>query len=166
MASDERIVYRIKGMYWQQECLTYDQWLAIRELLRGKTATFDIVPASFATWIDAMIAEGILPKMVGIVLKPYEPTPWHRIVNKLMARRHGITRDNLGALITSSPRFANVVRDFFLLNIVWWQSWLGTPMDSGTIQIPKMTPLAIMQALLNTVGMLAAATLPKRPPSA
>lgn len=164
MAS-ERMVYRIHGMYWQQQALNYGQLVELYKLLKGRFAGFAWTSPQLGAWLDKLIEDDLAPRAVAVVLTPYEPTPLHRAWNRWMAKRNGInTPQDLAKVITLSPRFARVVRDFFFLNVAWLEGWLNMPLRSGT-ELGNMSPMQIVQSLTRVSMTLAEATSVRREPS-
>lgn len=140
-------IYRFRGTYWFQDTLSYDDFRRLWRLMREKkvaTKASGLNAEAIGEWVDALVEADVLPEIVEIVLKPYNGTIFHRTVNRWTAWRHGPVR--VRDVIAASPDFANVVRDFFLINIAWLTSWVGM---SGRLDgFPKgMSPAQMIAAL-------------------
>lgn len=157
MASDDRKVYRLRGIFFRQEPLTWDEFVELHKLVKGTGGSLTTDVFELGKWLDKLIDEKLMLKIAGIILKVHEPTPVHKLLNRLAMRRIGYKQGDIGKIITSTPRFADVVRDFFLLNLAWLQTWLNTPMRSST-EIVEMSPAQVLRALTSISFTLAAAT--------
>lgn len=152
--------YRLRGIFYRQEPLDYGQVVQLRNLLKGQFADFTYSQEALGKWLDRLIEQDIAPRALAIVLKLYEPTFVHRWLNRRAARRLGIDINSLDAvarIITVSPAFAAVMRDFFLFNVSWVETWLNTPV-SLTTKVKRMSPAAILQSVTRASMQLAAAT--------
>jgi hypothetical protein len=153
--------YKIKHMLFYQESLTYDEFVAARALMRGMPS-ISSDKVAFGQWIDRMIEAKVLPNLVSVILKPYEPTILQKLWNRFWAWHAGLKRGDLGSIISTDPVFAGVARDFFLLNVSWLEMWLETPLGSE-FHWQEMTPRQILSSLRSygTSLLAAASSAPK-----
>jgi hypothetical protein len=116
----------------------------------------------FKEWIDRLLEKKLLPRLVRIVLKPYEPNPWRKLLNRFYAWKNDVR----GAedAIASSPEFAGMVRDFFLLNVAWIDWFMNTPLKSDLTPTEQdweeMSPAQMLYILTNLSMQLATVTSP------
>jgi hypothetical protein len=138
-------VYRIKRTFWKQDVMEFEDLLKVKELLKGRFKDFKANVQAFGALMDSLFDDVVLENLMAIVLRPYEPTVFHRWWNHYQCRRQGITRDHLIRHMTL-PQIAKVGTDFFLLNLLWIDDWLDSPIDSG-FQLNKQTPRQLMLLL-------------------
>lgn len=138
MASDRKR-YKIAGTLWYQKELTYGEDLELRPVLKVVSEKFGSGSATMSELIDLAFEGEVLKQLIHVVLKPYEPTPYHKVRNWLNARARGIDRSEILLVMTNS-QVAEVLADFFAVNTRWivdlpiWQS-----LSSSTFPQPMQT---------------------------
>jgi len=120
--------YNIKGTLWVQRELEYGEDLELKAVLRVVSDKFASGNATLSDLIDTAFDGETLPALFAVILKPYEPTPAHRLYNAIVARWRGIDRTNIVRVMPNS-QLAAVLADFFMLNT----GWIGSLPDLQTI---------------------------------
>jgi hypothetical protein len=117
MASDKR-VYRVRGTLWMQKELTYGEDLELKGVLKVLSERFSVSKVTLADVIDTVFDGETVATLIRVILKPYEPTPLHRLWNVIAARKSGVDVKNIVASMPNS-QLAGVLADFFMLNTKW-----------------------------------------------
>lgn len=123
--------YRIKGTLWKQGVLLYPQAEATKDIIKG---AFELVKSDESSlWkiIDELITQKVAPRIVAIVLTPYQPTFLHQLWNEWMFKRHG-RPENIVEWMTLE-QVGQVLFDFFTINFAWIANALPTQMRFDSI---------------------------------
>src|SRR3972149_6446233 len=63
--------YMINGTRWQQGELLFGDFTEVYKLLRHKFGSFNAESnEKFGAWLDEIVLEGAMPKLLSIILKP------------------------------------------------------------------------------------------------
>lgn len=111
-------VYSIHGTLWVQRELTYGEDLQLKGVLKVLSDRFAGGNPTLADVIDTVFDGETVAALVRVILKPYEPTPLHRVYNALRARVGRVDRTNIVNAMPNS-QLAGVLADFFMLNTKW-----------------------------------------------
>lgn len=118
--------YRIRGVELCQDDLTFEEYERCKEVLRDKVNIFSGDAQKFGVALDALFEGGVLRKLMPLFLKMYEPNPWLWTKNRFFVWRTGFnSRDPI--LLMKGEEVAQVMLDFFLVNISWSTNLLVLP---------------------------------------
>jgi len=146
--ASKRKTYKIRGMYYQQQALTYRELTEVWRLTKGRFKKFAANQQAFGEWIDELIEHDLLPKLCKIILKPYKPTVFHKWWNQRQTKKLGITPDNFADVLSADPVVGRVLGDFFLLNTSWTLGLFNSWMSSASPSKKALHP--ILSQLLNS----------------
>lgn len=126
------------------EELTYDEDTALREIVKGKIGeVLQLDMNNMITLLDKLHEAGVIMDLFKIVVKPYNPTPFHWMWNKFWQSYSGIS-DGEAIRKMKNSEIAAVLYDFFIINLSWMTNWansvqaLSIPALNGT-SIPTQT---------------------------
>jgi len=158
--------YEVRGTRWKQGGLLYGELVEVFKLLKSKLGKFQADPRLFGEIVDELVVEGVLPRLVAILLKPDTGgNIFGRALNAAKIRLRGLTKENV-AVHMPAPMLARVVTDFFLINLAWTGNWLNSKIDSESSNtMAKMTPLELALLLTNIFISRPAVTSQKETPS-
>lgn len=118
--------YRIRKMLFVMEELTYDEDTALREIVKGKIGgVLQLDMNNMITLLDKLHEAGVIMDLFKIVVKPYNPTPFHWLWNKFWQLRSGIS-DGEAIRKMKNSEIAAVLYDFFTINLSWMTNWANS----------------------------------------
>jgi hypothetical protein len=109
--------YIFKHIFYCQHELTYGEDILVKEIL-GELAETISGDIKFGEAIERLIEKKIPPRLMAIILKPYQPTIIHGLWNAFWLGRYKLTSDEIINKMKNSE-VMEVLGDFFLLNTKW-----------------------------------------------
>jgi hypothetical protein len=129
-------LYRLQDVTWVQRELTLGEDGAVKSLLKPLDGIF--TEKSIGKFIDRLLDGGVIPALLGIILKRYEPNFLFRLANGKNSPGE-MTPEVCSRLKNSEV--AKVLTDFFILNTRWMPDLqiLSNLLDSDQLKnLPTM----------------------------
>lgn len=155
-------IYRVQGSFWKQGELMYADQLEVWKMLKGKIEGFSFTPSFLAAVLDQMEADGAIPKLFDHILKPHEPTFFHRWRNRRAWRKMGYDGQAPVISFMTVDQIARVAMDFFLLNGSWLVKLLNLPLESRWHFRPRLRVRDMLSTLTNSYILLRGETYLQR----
>lgn len=130
-------IYNIKRTFWQQEELEWNENSQIKPFLKELETAFAGEDKSFGTIVERIYDTDIVPEILKVILKPYQPNILWYAWNEFWAKRNKVDRTNVAASMKNSE-IAQVLADFFLFNTKWIADLQTSPNGSGTSSTPSL----------------------------
>lgn len=132
-------VYDIKGTKWVQEPMEFFVFTKALDLLRGRFDDFFAGRQTAGDLLETLVNGKEVRQVIALVLRPHNPTPREWIQNRIRMKLAGIDPKNPLDHMTLQQA-AEVVLDFFDLNISWIAAWIDALMKSFTSADPAASP--------------------------
>ena len=140
--------YTIKGSVWTQRELTFGEDVVIRKFLKDKLDQLDkLTDPTVASILGFLLDSNALVDFFQLILVPYEPTPFHKLWNRLCMVLHGVDRKEIAWKMYNSE-IAKVIDDFFFLNASWLAGYLNFA-NSSLLNMPEIPILKGLISLKN-----------------
>lgn len=106
--------YVVKGSLWCQDELSYEEDGPAKELLKRSSVILKENDQDILSIIDQLYDANVIPDLLDLVLKPFNPTPLHRLWNLICLARLGRPKKIVSKMRNSE--IGEVIRDFFTDN--------------------------------------------------
>ena len=122
----KRFIHHIHRTLWVQRVMEYEQFTQLIEILSGKFKLFKADEQTFMEWVDVLVKDGVAPKVVAVILAPYQPTVLHALWNAHWSKKNKIDMtDPIQRM--GVEQAAEVLLGFFVLNTQLIRRFLRSP---------------------------------------
>jgi hypothetical protein len=137
--------YRFGGVDFYQSELLYDEYAVCRTILREKVKLFEMSHETMGQVLDQLYEQGLLIELINYILRERKSVrnivlnPFKRILRRYNPK-------NKAGLLTAQ-QLAQVIADFFALNVGWTTNLLVLPKELDMTLMQKQAEKGLSQLM-------------------